>query len=485
MIIIGAGISGLATGCYAQMNGFDAHLYEMHDLPGGVCTSWKRKGYLFDHCLHWVLGSHPSSSIYKTFEELGVGKEITYYQSKIFRRIQAYGKTLNVYTDIDQFQEELHRCFPQESHAIRKMCALVRFYTRFSPPMDKDFGKYGPIDILKMLPYMPSFLALKKRTIQEYLTVFQNPEAQSILFQMFPVHEMPALMAIMPMAFFHNKAGGYPMGGSLHFARMMESRLLELGGTIHYRHRVRKILSKGNQATGIETDQGQKIEGSIIVSACDGRTTLFDMLDGAYIPSKVRKMYDDPQLWPSLVNISIGIDRDLSGEPELNCIRLDRPFSLMGTPIEWINYAHYCHDTSFAPHGKSAVKVQLETDYAAWKDLSKHPERYREEKDRILNQIVDRLESIFPGIRSQIETTDVATPVTWERYTGNWQGSYQGWKPTVDHFGIYLPRQLPGLDRFFMTGQWTFPGGGVPMCMMQARLLLQQICKQPRQGLRS
>ena len=39
VLIIGAGVSGLSVGCYLQMNGFDTELFEMHGLPGGVCTA--------------------------------------------------------------------------------------------------------------------------------------------------------------------------------------------------------------------------------------------------------------------------------------------------------------------------------------------------------------------------------------------------------------------------------------------------------------
>lgn len=42
--IIGAGIAGLSAGCYLQMNGYDTQIFEAHNLPGGVCTEWKRNG---------------------------------------------------------------------------------------------------------------------------------------------------------------------------------------------------------------------------------------------------------------------------------------------------------------------------------------------------------------------------------------------------------------------------------------------------------
>jgi monoamine oxidase len=36
IIIIGAGLAGLSTGCYAQMNGYQSYIFEHHDRPGGV-----------------------------------------------------------------------------------------------------------------------------------------------------------------------------------------------------------------------------------------------------------------------------------------------------------------------------------------------------------------------------------------------------------------------------------------------------------------
>ena len=113
--IIGAGVSGLSTGCYAQMNGFDSEIYEMHSIPGGVCTSWRRGEYLFDHCLHWVLGSNKGSSIYGLFEELGIAENIKFYYTKRFRKIDIDGKTLIVYTDLDKFENELLRLFLLEN----------------------------------------------------------------------------------------------------------------------------------------------------------------------------------------------------------------------------------------------------------------------------------------------------------------------------------------------------------------------------------
>ena len=63
MIIVGAGIAGLSTGYYAQRNGYQATIYEMHKIPGGLCTAWKRKGYTFDISMHMLVGSRSGPMI--------------------------------------------------------------------------------------------------------------------------------------------------------------------------------------------------------------------------------------------------------------------------------------------------------------------------------------------------------------------------------------------------------------------------------------
>ena len=73
---------------------------------------------------------------------------------------------------------------------------------------------------------------------------------------------------------------------------------------------------------------------------------------------------------------------------------------------------------------------------------------------------------------------DVATPVTWNRYTGNWRGSYEGWLPSGKNLMMQMKKTLPGLDHFHMIGHWTTPGGGLPPAVSGGRHVIQIICKQ-------
>ena len=255
---------------------------------------------------------------------------------------------------------------------------------------------------------------------------------------------------------------------------------VNLGGKVFYNKKIIKIITDGNIVSGLETEKGEKIEAGTVISACDGYTTLYQMLGERFITTQIKNMYENPILWPPIISISLGVNRDLTGEVELNSFKLEKPLIIGNREIKWLSYVHYCQDSSFAPMGKSVLKTQIETDYFYWKEIYKDKKRYYKEKQKVLDIYINEIEKKLPGIKNQIEAIDIATPLTWERYTGNWQGSYEGWLPTVKLFGKFLPKELPGLNNFYMTGQWTFPGGGAPMCMSQARRLIKHICKKDR-----
>lgn len=136
-------------------------------------------------------------------------------------------------------------------------------------------------------------------------------------------------------------------------------------------------------------------------------------------------------------------------------------------------------DPTMAPPGKTAATVMIESrNLPYWSELRRSdPARYREEKKRTGELIVEALEEELGGIKPFVEVVDVATPATWHRYTGNWQGSYEGFLPTRKTMMKNLGFTLPGLANFYMHGQWVSVGGGLPPAGINGRVLAKIICK--------
>jgi phytoene dehydrogenase-like protein len=196
----------------------------------------------------------------------------------------------------------------------------------------------------------------------------------------------------------------------------------------------------------------------------------------------VRGYYDEWPVFPPIVQVSLGVARDLSDEPHMFSLPLRKPIAIAGEERTRMKVKHYCYDPTMAPPSKSAIALVLRSNYACWKSLSGEPERYEAEKKEIAIKVIEQLETRFPGITDQVEVVDVATPLTYERYTGNWQGSIMGWLPTATTMmmmsGKGMDKTLPGLESFYMAGQWSEPMGGLPPAATSGRDVIRTICEQ-------
>ncbi|RLB30397.1 MAG: hypothetical protein DRG87_05240 [Deltaproteobacteria bacterium] len=285
----------------------------------------------------------------------------------------------------------------------------------------------------------------------------------------------------------HKKGAGYPIGGSLNFARLIEKRYVTLGGKIHYKSRVEKVIVEDDCAEGIQLDNGDTHIADIVISAADGYSTIYQMLDGRYVNEKLRDYYsgesDKLKLFPSLVFISLGVARTFDDEPHALSFPLKKPLVVDDSmtynylPVRIFNF-----DPTLAPEGKTAITVMLGTyNHEFWVDLrQKDTEQYNREKERIATEVIDVLEERFGNIKSNIEVVDVSTPASIIRYTNNWKGSFEGWQPNPGTLMLRMDKTLPGLRNFYMIGQWVEPGGGLPPAIMSGRNVAQITCKKDR-----
>ena len=151
----------------------------------------------------------------------------------------------------------------------------------------------------------------------------------------------------------------------------------------------------------------------------------------------------------TLIQVSLGVNRDFSAEPHWVTHLLDEPVLIAGEEHTEIGVKHYCFDPSLAPAGKSAVIVDAAHQLRLLAAHLRPPASTTPSRTR-WPDIVHRLpgDASIPGCARDIEVIDVATPLSYERYTGNWQGSSCGWlltKQTMPLMIIGMPKTLPGL----------------------------------------
>ncbi len=484
IVIIGTGIAGLSAGVYGQMTGYRTTIFEKQDRPGGVCTSWQRDGYTVDGCLEKLLGSAPGTGLYGIWEELGVVRDMRVVNHDELGRVEGEGgETLIIYSDINRLEQHMKQIAPEDIDVIEKFAKGVRTCMRYEPPVEKAPELMTFIDKLaNMLRMLPLFglSKWKKVSIQDFAADFRSPFVREAFRTLGDHPDAPMITLMMDLAWQHRKVAGYPVGGSQGFARAIERRYLDLGGRVQYGAPVSTIIVENDQAIGVQLADGSQHLGNTVISAADGRSTIFDMLDGKYVNETIEGYYEKLPVFPPLIQVALGVARSFKGLPHSTNCYLDKPLAIAGKEHRRLNLKVYNFDQSFAPPGKTVLKVTVPTEYEYWKELRENRKRYDEEKEHIADRVVAILDRRFPGLKGEVEMRDVATPITWERYTGNWRGSYEGWLPTTKTYDLRKVRTLPDLKNFYMAGQWVEPTGGVANAALSGRNAIQIICKRDR-----
>lgn len=491
--IIGGGIAGLSAGCYAQMNGYRSRIFEMHSLPGGLCTAWQRDGYTIDACIHWLVGSSPASRLYRLWEEVGAVPNQPIHDHDVFARIEREtGNPLILYTNIDRLAAHLIELAPEDRDVLSEWTCGLRRFARMDLPIERSPELVSPIGKLRMgLRFLPHLGALRRwagTTVRQFAEDLDNSFLREALPLAFDLPDFPMIATMMTLAWMHNRAAGYPIGGSLPFARSIEQRYLELGGKVDYGARVEEILVEENRAVGLRLADGAEHRSDIVISAADGHATIFDLLGGRYCDETIRGYYEHLPTFPPLLFIGIGLDRTLSDFPDAVSgvnFPLSEPICIDGRKLTRLSVQANTFDRSLAPPGKTVLKVAIPSSFERWRKLHEDPDSYRAEKDAVATEVIRGLDQRFPGLKGSIEMIDIATPVTWHRYTGNWQGSFEGWLPTPRTLAMRMNKTLPGLYDFYMIGQWVQPGGGLPPAVMSARHAIQMICKEDNKRFRT
>jgi phytoene dehydrogenase-like protein len=485
ILIIGAGISGLAAGCYARMNGFQADIFELHDRPGGMVTAWKRNGYRVDGCIEFLNGSQPGTRFHRIWEELGAAQGRTFVDhDELVRVCGTDGRELVLYADLEKLEAHLLEIAPEDQPVILELIRAIRVMAAFDPPLD--------VHPLEMIAEMPRFLKwmnvynkFSRLSLQEYAGRFRSPFLREAFAQIQP-GGLPMGSVMGMLAWNTTKAQGYPLGGSLAFAEAVEKRFHELGGQIHYRTRVEKIMTEPNpagggaRAVGLRLADGREVRGDWIVAACDGNNTLHELLDGRFLDEALKKRYQDLPLNPAIIQISLGVKADMGAAPHSVVDLLEKPAFFAGQEHRSFWYHIFSYDPTCAPEGGTVILSRIPTQYEFWKQASASPERYAAEKRAAAQALIDHLDGRFPGIRQGIEMVDVATPLTFERYTAAHEGAKQSFAltPQTAAFAANgFPPELPGLDRCYQTGMWLQPGGGIFPSARASRVVIRKICQ--------
>jgi phytoene dehydrogenase-like protein len=487
ILIAGAGMAGLSAGCYARMNGYKATILEMHNIPGGLCTAWKRKGYTFDISMHLLTGS-VGGPFHQLWQELGVMENRRFHYHDEMYRVEGRERSISICTDIDRLEQQLTAASPADAELVRELAKLLAGPGVMNAASLKAPELFTLLDGIRMglavLPLIAAFRKYGKTTLQEFASRFSDPflgRAVRMIVDVpgwpMPNYPMAALAGILRSTV---TEAGVPLGGSQQVAFGIAERFKKLGGELRLKTKVTGLEVENDRVRGVKVGDGEVLRADEIIWAADGHTLIFGLLGGRYVDERIRTMYEKWVPVQPLVHVCLGVARDMTGEPARLAIELADPLTVAGEKRDWLSVIHHSFDPAMAPAGKSAVEAWFPSKAEYWEELAKDRPRYEVEKQQIAEQTIAALEKRWPGFSGQVEVVDVATPHTYVRYTGNWQGSPDGWYITSDNMRSNPVHTLPGLSGLWTAGQWTAPYTGTVIAALSGRQVVQLLCRQDR-----
>ncbi len=496
VVIVGAGIGGLTCGAFLAKAGLKTLIVEKHSIPGGYVTSFKRKDFTFDGGAEGILGCGEDGYLKQWLKELGLDKGIQFTRIDPLEYFVSSQARFPIHADLGEFKKELAKLFPSEKEGIDKYFeTVIAMAKEIKSGADKP--PKNPFEMIKFAmryPVVTKYYGRKKMSFQDLLDEFlKNFKLKGLLGIYSGWFGMPPSKVISPIAAFvmtdvHIGGNYYPKGGLLAFSNHLAEGFKKAGGILLLKTVVSKILVEDGRAVGVELENKTKIKARYVVSNADAKQTFLKLVGEENLDKKFVEYIKELKQSISGILVFLGIDMDLRkypshisyGEDPESVKRLDRIRleSYDGEITEIISGLAIRIpsnlEPSYAPPGKSSVILLAQAPYDYrnnWKTgpNGQRTDAYRALKNEVADKLIAMAENVIPNLSKHIIVRDMATPLTFERYTWQYKG---GW------YGTPLDQQLPSnitpIKGLLLAGSNTF-GAGVNRAFQSGMETAKQI----------
>ena len=481
IVVIGGGIAGLSAGAYAQKCGFDVTVLESHSVAGGNCAAWRRGGYLFEGGMHWLTGSGEGEALHGCWRHVGaLGDGVAVRYDEPFAEYFGEGAPARIYRDADETEARLLELSPADAKEIKNLCANIRKVKSLGMVVSdlrglrvtKKRRAPPPSALLSFLSAAGVMRVFSKISAKEYASRFSHEGIREALGSL-TGEGQSALALVFTLGALARGDGGFPEGGSLPFVKRIVNTFEAAGGKLELNARAERVVVERGRATGAVV-AGSFVPADAVIVATDTMAidSLFDDPPKAAWLDRMR-METEPT---ACALVSLGISADLSKYPAGFVFKPGRPIRMGSETYNYLSANNYARDPSYSPAGKTAMTLILPGDtHDFWKS-AKSEGRYAQEKRALADAVAGAIEERIPEARGRVEVRDVATPLTYERYCGNWKGSWMTRMRPGMRMRVYPPA-IKGLGGAYFAGQRMMPPGGLPVALLSARAAVQRLCR--------
>lgn len=484
VIIIGAGIGGLATANLLQKAGFEVHVYEKNSSLGGRAGQRKQKGFTFDTGPSWYLMPEVFKQYFDLFgrnvqKELGI-RRLTPAYKVFFESHDPITINGNLKKDAKQF-EAIEKgagakleTYVKEGDEIYQLAMRRFLYTNFTDK--KDFmnkevlastGRMAKLLLTPIHSRVKKFVTAKPlQQILEYPMVFLGTSP----------FKAPAMYSLMSALDF-NEGVFYPAKGMYSIIELLVSIGKKLGVQYHLNSDATEIIHHGNNVTGITIGK-KTIKADIIISNADLHHTETQLLDQP-ARSYPESFWQKKESGISALLMYIGVKGSLPQLEHHNLFFVDKwkenftdIYDSKVIPDAASIYVSRttATDPTTAPKGHENifVLVPLPTDV--------HITKVGQKKltERFIDQIAKNINT--PDFKKRITMIETFGPSDFKEAFYSWQGTALGMSHLLKQSAMWrIPNKSKKLKNLYYVGASTVPGIGLPMCLISAELVYKRI----------
>ncbi len=470
-IVVGAGIGGLFCANLLAAGGMKVLLLERHYMLGGFCSTFRRKGFVFDAATHFYpLLGNPSTLTGKIVKELGVPTE--WIKMDPVDQFHLPGMPVfQVPSDFAPYVQRLKEWFPDESANIDAYFAEL-----------KQAYMYGLLYYFRGVANDQAE-RLEKFSMKEGLDRhFRDPRLKVLLmgdaphWGSLPNRTSYVFDAMLRLSYFLGNY--YPKGSSQKFADDLGRVLVQRGGRILKCAEVTKVLAEGGKCKGVRIRTVSKrdpeefvFDAPVVVSNADALHTYRDLIgDDSRDPWLLDHIRSQKATFACvLTHIGLrGMDPEKLAAAEgyywSECDSSD----IMKNVFKIFVPTHF--DPTIAPHGCQILIVQRPSP-VQFDQVKDWPAHKAEMEARTMRQLREKL----PGIDDHIVVKSSASAMTSFRFTNNHEGGMLGWEMSPQQLGANRLPVFTPVDNLYLTGHWTQPGGGITPVIVSAQRVAKAI----------
>ncbi|MGL1888173.1 MAG: NAD(P)/FAD-dependent oxidoreductase [Reichenbachiella sp.] len=481
-IIIGSGAGGLSSALCLARAGQKVLLLEQHDVPGGWCHSFTLNGQRFSPGVHYIglIGKGESNN--ELLCGLGIANDIVFFEmnKKGYEHCHIGGEKFSMPSGIENLKTELCKRFPEEKKGIIKYVDLVKTVHTQMMVVPTMSGFWDHVTVPYKTRYVGKFgLFTLKRVIDWHI---KDPLLKTILNVQCGDHGLPPFKAsflVHSMLMAHYFEGGfYPMGGGGGYVKAFTKKIKSLGGEIRTKAKVDKIIVEQNKAVGVKLENGEVIHSHNVISNADPNITFLDLVGENNISKKLKKKLDNTKYSVTSLIMFLTLDIDVTkygidsgnvwkiSEPDLDAVygNLTKTNILDGDQFNGVFLS--CTTLKDPPSYNGRYhnfEIVTFLDYSAFEQFEKekdyHSPAYEAFKKKLIDKMLNTVESLIPDARKHVIQAELGTPMTNNFYINSTRGNVYGTEKTLRGVGPFAFKPKTEIKNLFLTGASTLSHG--------------------------